>query len=134
MKAAPALAARRACAVEKTSVTFTRMPRSVRSRVAFRPSGIIGHLTTMLRWMRESRSPSSTIPGASVLTTSALTGPSTMPQISRSTVSKSRPVFATREGLVVTPSRTPQLCASRISPTSAVSMKSFMACPPRRSL
>ncbi len=94
------------------------------------PSGIIGHLTTTFLWMRASRTPSSTMPGASVLTTSALTGPSTRAQISCSTVSKSRPVFATSDGLVVTPSSTPQLAASRISPTSAVSMKSFIRDPP----
>jgi len=66
------------------------------------------------------------LPGASVLTTSALTGPSTMAHTSRRTTSKSRPVLATSDGLVVTPSRMPQLWASRISPTSAVSMKSFI--------
>src|SRR5690242_6036992 len=126
MNAAPAFAARSAWAAEKTSVTFTRMPRSVRRRVALRPSGISGHFTTTFRWMRASRSPSSSMPVAFVLTTSALTGPSTIAQISRSTVSKSRPVFATSDGFVVTPSRMPQLCASRISATSAVSMKSFM--------
>src|SRR5437879_3837045 len=126
MKAAPALAASSAWAAEKTSVTFTRCPRPVRLRVAFRPSGVIGHLTTTFRCRRASRSPSSTMPDASVLTTSALMGPSTIEQISRSTLSKSRPVFATSEGLVVTPSRIPQLCASRSSATSAVSMKRFM--------
>src|SRR5438046_8787591 len=66
------------------------------------------------------------MPDASVLTTSALMGPSTIEQISRSTLSKSRPVFATSEGLVVTPSRIPQLCAPPISATSAVSMKRLM--------
>ncbi len=37
-----------------------------------------------------------------------------------------RPVLATSEGLVVTPSTTPMAAASRISLTSAESMKIFM--------
>jgi len=38
-----------------------------------------------------------------------------------------RPVLATSEGLVVTPSTTPIRVASRISATSAESMKIFMS-------
>src|SRR5262245_43444213 len=46
--------------------------------------------------------------------------------ISFSVSTKSRPSFATRLGLVVTPSRTPRLAASRISFTLAVSRKIFI--------
>src|SRR5579875_886986 len=83
--------------------------------------------------------PSRTIPSASRLTTSALMGPSTMSRISFNTSTKSRPSFATRDGLVVTPLRIPMSAAARISPTLAVSMNSFtpftpVRCWPRVSL
>ena len=109
---APALAANSACVGEKQSVTFTRMPSDVSRLVALIPSGISGHLTTMFLWILASSRPSFTIASASTLTTSALIGPSTMPQTSRSTSRKLRPSFATNDGLVVTPSRTPRLAAS----------------------
>src|SRR5947209_18286579 len=64
---------------------------------------------------------------ASTLTTSALTGPSTMVQISLSRSLKLRPSFATKDGLLVTPSKTPQLAASLISLILPVSKKSIMA-------
>src|SRR5690606_32165689 len=53
-------------------------------------------------------------------------GPSTTSQISSRTWRKGLPVLATREGLVVTPSRTPIDWALRISSISALSMKNFM--------
>ena len=43
----PALAASRACAGEKHSVTLTRIPSAGSFRVARKPSGINGTLTTM---------------------------------------------------------------------------------------
>ena len=82
---APTFAAASACSGVKISVTLTRMPRLASAWVAFRPSMIIGHLTTMFLWSLASFSPSSIIADASVATTSALIGPSTISQISRST-------------------------------------------------
>ena len=58
--------------------------------------------------------------------TSAETGPFTMSQISSSTSRNLRPLLATSDGLVVTPSTRPIAVASLISFTSAVSMKNFM--------
>jgi hypothetical protein len=57
--------------------------------------------------MAANRSPSSTMPGASTLTTSALIGPSTIVQISLMTDWSERPDLATSEGFVVTPSTMP---------------------------
>src|ERR1700685_1278110 len=91
---------------------------------------IIGHFTTMFLWSLASFSPSSIIADASVATTSALIGPSTISQISFSTSWYGRPVLAMSDGLVVTPSMSPQLAASRISATSAVSIKYFIGWMP----
>src|SRR3546814_4904043 len=57
----------------------------------------------------------------SVATTSAETGPSTMPAISFTTSRKLRPDLWIRLGLVVTPSSRPVCASSAISFTSAVS-------------
>ena len=59
-------------------------------------------------------------------TTSAETGPGTKSQISSKTSRNLRPVRATSDGLVVTPSTRPMAVASLISLTSAVSMKNFI--------
>src|SRR5689334_11455004 len=42
-----------------------------------------------------------------------------------------RPLLAMSDGFVVTPSTSPMACASRISPTSPVSMKNFIWTLPR---
>ena len=60
-------------------------------------------------------------------TTSAETGPSTMSQISLVTSAILPPDFRISDGLVVTPSSRPRSLSSRISLTSAVSTKNFMA-------
>ena len=77
--------------------------------------------------------PSLIIPSASVVVafTSPLIGPSTIEVISLSTSLKSRPSFAIRDGLVVTPQITPMSFALRISSTLAVSIKNFITLPPR---
>ena len=129
-KAAPALAASNAWAGEKQSVTLTRMPSSVSTRQAFSPSGVKGTLTIMLGATSDRRRPSDSMEAWSVAVTSALTGPGTMPQISAKTSKKSRPVLATSEGLVVTPSTKPVEARSWISATSAVSTKNFMSALP----
>src|SRR2546429_232911 len=120
---APALAARRAWLGEKHSVTLTLVPSEASALQAFKPSGISGTLTTMFLWILARSLPSLIIASASTLTTSALTGPSTIEQISWRRSLKLRPSLATSEGLVVTPSRMPQLAASLISFVLPVSKK-----------
>src|SRR3546814_14193591 len=63
----------------------------------------------------------------SVAVNSAETGPGTTSQISAITSAIGRPDLAISDGLVVTPSTIPVLARSRISATSAVSMKNFIA-------
>ena len=87
---------------------------------------MVGSLTTTLGAIRASPRASSTMALHSVETTSRLTGPSTIEQISPATSSKGRPSFEIRDGLVVTPSSTPRATASRISSTFAVSRKNFI--------
>src|SRR2546425_1798536 len=120
---APALAARRAWLGEKHSVTLTLIPSEASALQAFKPSGISGTLTTMFLWILARSLPSLIIASASTLTTSALTGPSTIEQTSRRRSLKLRPSLATSDGLVVTPSRMPQLAASLISFVLPVSKK-----------
>jgi hypothetical protein len=105
---APALAARRAWFALKQSVTFVLSPRSASALHATSPAPVSGTLTTTLGWIAARWTPSRIIPSASVAVTSAETGPSTIPQISRITSSNTRPDFATRDGFVVMPSTTPQ--------------------------
>jgi hypothetical protein len=94
---------------------------------------VIGTFTTMFLWIFASSLPSAIISFASSETTSALIGPSTIERISSSTSRNLRPVLATSDGFVVTPSTMPISWALRISPTSAVSMKNFMRAPSARS-
>jgi hypothetical protein len=61
-----------------------------------------------------------------VAATSALTGPGTTAQISAMMSVNFLPVFATRDGLVVTPSSSPLEASDLISAVSAVSTKNFM--------
>ena len=80
--AAPAFAASSACAAENTSVTFTLRPSRVSVLHARTPSLVNGTLTTMCSSIVARSRPSRIMPSKSVASTSALTGPCTMRQIS----------------------------------------------------
>ena len=125
---APALAARSAWFAVKIRVTFVLIPSAVRTLTAFRPSTVIGILTTMFGWIFAISRPSAIMPSASVVValTSPLIGPSTIDAISAITSSKTRPSFAIRDGFVVTPQITPMSFAFLISSTLAVSIKNFI--------
>ena len=100
--------------------------------VAFKPSTVMGILTTMLGWILAISRPSLIMPSASTVVafTSPLMGPSTMVVISLMTWLKSLPSFAMRDGFVVTPQITPISFALRISSTFAVSIKNFIFSSP----
>jgi len=111
----------------KQRVTLVLMPSAEKALVAFRPSAVRGTLMTTFLWILASLRPSSIMPGASRLMTSALMGPSTIPQISWMICSKGFPLsLAMRLGFVVTPSRMPQALMRWISAMLAVSMKKIM--------
>ena len=93
---------------------------------ALRPSFVSGTLIVTFLWILASGWACAIIPSYSSAVTSAEIGPSTIVQISAITSSNLRPSLATREGLVVTPSRMPRRAASLISSMFAVSMKNFM--------
>ena len=115
MKLAPAFAARMACAAEKQRVTLTLIPSSLRTRVAFRPSRVSGHLTTTLGAIFAYSRPSRIIPSASSLVHSAEIGPATISQMAAMCCLKSTlPSLAIRLGFVVTPSASPSAAPSRI--------------------
>ena len=97
---------------------------------ALRPSSVSGTLMQILSAILERTSASFIISAYSVAATSAETGPSTMSQISLVTSAMLRPDFRISDGLVVTPSSRPRSLSSRISLTSAVSTKNFMAMSP----
>ncbi len=100
---------------------------SVESRLhAFNPSRVVGSFTTTFLCQLANSAASSSMPRVSVATTSTLTGPSTIPQISRIVSLNGLPSLATSDGFVVTPSRMPSSEASRISLIFAVSRKNFM--------
>ncbi len=120
-KYAPALAASIACAAEKHSVTFTRMPSLLSAEQASMPSRIRGTFTITFLWILASSRPSEIIAFASTETTSALTGPSTMPQMAAICSLIGLPSLAIRLGLVVTPSTMPHLAPARSSSRFAVS-------------
>src|SRR5690606_11669408 len=75
--------------------------------------------------MPASARPPRTMPSASRDTTSALTSPSTMSQISRICSSMGLPSRAISDGLVVTPSTIPQAAPAFRSSRLAVSRKNF---------
>ncbi|EAL05875.1 conserved hypothetical protein [Listeria monocytogenes str. 1/2a F6854] len=110
----------------KISVTFVLMPSAVRVWTAFKPSSVIGIFTTTFGAHFARIRASSTILSASRPITSALTGPSTIEQISLITSSNGRPSFAMMVGLVVTPSTKPSSLIRFISDTLAVSKKNFI--------
>src|SRR5215470_8209586 len=107
------------------------MPLPLRYFTALSPSLVSGHLTTALGAIWASSSPSFTMPSKSVATTSRLTSPGTIEQISSTRGRNGRFSLAMREGLVVTPSTTPMATPSLISLTFAVSRKIFMLPPCR---
>ena len=82
MKVAPALAAIIACTGEKHSVTLTITPSLRSSRQAARPSQVSGTLMVMFLAILVKIFASASMPAVSVASTSALTGPDTLPQIS----------------------------------------------------
>src|SRR3989475_4122060 len=94
---------------------------------ALRPCFVSGHFTTAFRATWASSSPSFTMPSKAVATTSRLTSPGTIAQISSTSGRNGRFSLAISEGLVVTPSTTPSATPSLISPRFAVSRKIFIA-------
>src|SRR2546425_4810320 len=122
---APAFAARIAWFAEKIRVVLIRTPSFDRVLIAFSPSVVIWIFTTTFLWSFASCRPCLIISSASVVVTSRLIGPSTSAMISWITSPHFRPVFETRVGFVVTPSKTPHEAASRISSMFAVSRKIF---------
>ena len=83
-------------------MTLTRIPSAASTLVARRPSRMSGTFTTILLCIFASSRPSLIMASDLVPTTSALIGPFTRLQISKSTSLKLRPSFATSEGFVVT--------------------------------
>src|SRR5262245_20743144 len=103
------------------------MPLPERYFTALSPSLVSGHFTTALGATCASSSPSFTMPSKSVATTSRLTSPGTIEQISSTSGRNGRFSLAISEGLVVTPSTTPSATPSLISLTLDVSRKIFIA-------
>ena len=84
---APAFAARRPWLAVKISVQLVLIPSALSLAMASRPSSLIGTFTTMFGASVAKWRPSRSIPSTSAATTSALTGPGVMAQISRRTSS-----------------------------------------------
>src|SRR3954447_14842431 len=123
---APASALSSAWLAENTSVMLTGWPSATSSRVAWRPAGENGTLTTTCSCSVRSARPSATISAASRETTSAETGPWMSSQIWRIASPGPASSLARSEGLVVAPARTPHAAISSTSRTEPVSMKSLM--------
>ncbi|OPZ20134.1 MAG: hypothetical protein BWZ10_00738 [candidate division BRC1 bacterium ADurb.BinA364] len=124
---APARIARLAWVGENTIVTLVRICFSRSSTpTAAMPAGVIGILITTCGAIEAIRSASAIRSSRDSATASALTWPGTIWQISATTSSKARPVLATCEGLVVTPSSTPEALARLMDSMSAVSRKIFI--------
>src|SRR3989442_6193723 len=100
-------------------------PSEERALIALRPSVVIWIFTTTFLWSFASWRPCLIISSAWVVVTSSEIGPSTRARMSWMISDHLRPVFATSVGFVVTPSRTPQDAASRISSMFAVSRNIF---------
>src|SRR3546814_10487809 len=94
-----------------------------------RPSIVRGTLIATLSAIFRRIAASFIIVSWSSATTSADTGPSTMPQLSSTTSTNLRPDLWLKVGLVVTPSSNPVAAGSVMSLISAVSTKNFMARP-----
>src|SRR3984957_11201962 len=125
-KGAPAFAPNSACAAEKHSVTLTIVPSDVSFLQARSPSGVSGTLIVTFFAISRRIAASRIMPSYSVAATSALTGPGTVAQISRIMSVNFLSVFATRDGLVVTPSSNPLAASDLISAGWAVSTKNFI--------
>src|SRR5712691_2149073 len=110
------------------------MPLPLRYFTALSPSLVSGHFTTTLSAIWDSSSPSFTMPSKSVATTSRLTSPGTIEQISSTSGRNGRFSLAISDGLVVTPSTTPMATPSLISATFAVSRKIFIVPLPSKCL
>src|SRR5437870_12051525 len=104
------------------------MPLPERYFTALRPSLVSGHFTTAFGATWASSSPSFTMPSKSVATTSRLTSPGTIEQISSTSGRKGRFSLAINDGLLVQPSTSPMATPSLSSVTLAVSRKIFMSC------
>src|SRR5436309_1206142 len=127
--AAPALATSSAWLGEKHSVMLILIPCPLRHLHAFTPSRVVGSFTTTCSFQLAKSWPSRHIAPASVPTTSTLTGPPTILQISSTVGLNGLPSLAMSVGLVVTPSNTPSAAASRISLIFPVSRNIFIALP-----
>src|SRR4029453_19241485 len=103
------------------------MPSPLRCFTALSPSLVSGHLTTTLGATCASSLPSFNMPSKSVATTSRLTSPGTILQISSTSGRKGRFSFAISDGLVVQPSTRPIATPSRSSLIFALSRKIFMS-------
>ena len=117
---------------EKQSVWLIRIPSPERYLTALSPSLVSGHLTTTFFAISFSSLASLTMPSKSVATTSRLTSPGTMEQISSTSGRKGRFSLAINDGFVVQPSTSPMATPSLSSVTLAVSRKIFMevsSCP-----
>src|SRR5262245_9817205 len=106
------------------------MPSPLRCLTAFKPSLVSGHFTTTFDATCASSLPSLTMPSKSVATTSRLTSPGTIEQISSTSGRNGRFSFAISDGFVVHPSTRPIATPSRSSVTLAVSRKIFMIASP----
>src|SRR5882724_410639 len=106
-----------------------RRPLPERYLTALSPSAVSGTFTTTLAATWASSWPSLIMPSKSVATTSRLTSPGTIEQISSTSGRNARFSLAASDGLVVTPSTTPSATPSLISLTLAVSRKIFMRLP-----
>lgn len=120
-----ALAARRACAAEKHSVTFTSIFSLLREWQQRKPFSVRGTFTVTFGAICASFLPSLHIASYSVAVTSALTGPSTMAQSSAMRSCMFALDFAISDGFVVMPSISPLFASARTSLTSAESIKNF---------
>src|SRR5688500_7033542 len=105
------------------------MPLPERYFTALSPSLVRGHFTTAFGAICASSSPSLTMPSKSTATTSRLTSPGTIEQISSTSGRNGFFSLAMSDGFVVTPSTTPMATPSLISETFAVSRKIFIASP-----
>src|SRR5438874_13065361 len=127
--AAPVLATSSAWLGEKHSVILILIPCPLRHLHAFTPSRVVGSFTTTCSCQLANSWPSRHIVPESVPTTSTLTGPPTILQISRIAGLNGLPSLAMSDGLVVTPSRIPGAAAARISFIFPVSRKIFIPLP-----
>src|SRR4051794_20046670 len=106
---------------------LTLWPSAVRTRVASSPAAENGTFTTTLSCSVRSARPSAIIDGASRETTSAETSPSMSSQMRTIASPGSPSSFASSEGFVVAPERTPHAAISSTSATDPVSINSLIA-------